>query len=117
LGPPPTMPPSLGRWAASLQLSGLDAKQAEIARQFLSRAPQLDPRVSDQMAYRIAGDVLTRVAPAPRRVPLHSLPWPPSSPSDTAGNWHDYARSRTDQPHGRRPNLLRGSAAPTRYGR
>jgi uncharacterized RDD family membrane protein YckC len=65
LGPPPTMPPPLAWWAASLQLSGLDAKQAELARQFLSRAPQLDSRVCDQMAYRIAGDVLTRVAPAP----------------------------------------------------
>jgi uncharacterized RDD family membrane protein YckC len=65
LGPPPTMPPALAWWAASLQLSGLDAKQAELARQFLSRAHQLDPRVGDQMACRIAGDVFARVAPAP----------------------------------------------------
>jgi uncharacterized RDD family membrane protein YckC len=63
--PPPTMPPPLAWWAASLQLSGLGTKQAELARQFLSRAAQLDPRVRDQMAYRIAGDVLTRVAPPP----------------------------------------------------
>lgn len=65
LRPPPAMPPSLAWWAASLQLSGLGAEQAEVARQFLSRAPQLDPRVRDQMAYRIAGDVLSRVAPPP----------------------------------------------------
>lgn len=65
LGPPPTMPPWLAWWAASLQLSGLGAEQAELARQFLSRATQLDPKVRHQMAYRIAGDVLTRVAPAP----------------------------------------------------
>jgi uncharacterized RDD family membrane protein YckC len=65
LGPPPTMPPWLAWWAASLQLSGLDAKQAELARQFLSRAPELNPMVREQMAYRIAGDVFTRVAPAP----------------------------------------------------
>ena len=65
LGPPPMMPPQLAWWAASLQLSGLSAEQAEVARQFLSRATQLDPRVRDQMAYRIAGDVLSRVAPPP----------------------------------------------------
>ena len=65
LGPPPAMPPSLAWWAASLQLSGLSAEQAEVARQFLSRATQLDPQVRDQMAYRIAGDVLSRVAPPP----------------------------------------------------
>jgi uncharacterized RDD family membrane protein YckC len=65
LGPPPAMPPSLAWWASSLQLSGLGAEQAELARQFLSRAPQLDRRIRDQMAYRIAGDVLSRVAPPP----------------------------------------------------
>jgi uncharacterized RDD family membrane protein YckC len=65
LGPPPMMPPQLAWWAASLQLSGLSAEQAEVARQFLSRARQLDPQIRDQMAYRIAGDVLSRVAPPP----------------------------------------------------
>ncbi|KAA1250142.1 RDD family protein [Mycobacterium simiae] len=65
LGPPPAMPPSLAWWASSLQLSGLTAGQAEVARQFLSRAMQLDPRLREQMAYRIAGDVLSRVAPPP----------------------------------------------------
>jgi len=59
------MPPQLAWWATSLQLSGLSAEQAEVARQFLSRATQLDPQVRDQMAYRIAGDVLSRVAPPP----------------------------------------------------
>src|ERR1700739_3650985 len=65
LGPPPVMPPPLAWWATSLQLSGLSAEQAEVARQFLSRATQLDPQVRDQMAYRIACDVLRRVAPPP----------------------------------------------------
>ena len=65
LGPPPLMPPPLAWWAASLQLSGLGAEQAELARQFLSRATQLDPRLREQMAYRIAADVLSRVAPPP----------------------------------------------------
>jgi uncharacterized RDD family membrane protein YckC len=62
---PPVMPPSLAWWASSLQLSGLNAGQAEIARQFLSRAPQLDRRLRLQMAYRIAGDVVSHIAPPP----------------------------------------------------
>lgn len=65
LGPPPTMPPSLAWWASSLQLSGLSAGQAEVARQFLSRATQLDRQLRLQMAYRIAGDVVARIAPPP----------------------------------------------------
>ncbi len=65
VGTPPPMPPSLAWWASSLQLSGLDSGQAELARQFLSRAPQLDRHVREHMAYLIAGDVLSRVAPPP----------------------------------------------------
>jgi uncharacterized RDD family membrane protein YckC len=65
LTPPPPMPPQLVWWASSLQLSGLGADQAELARQFLSRAAQLDPAVRDQMAYRIAGDVVARISPPP----------------------------------------------------
>jgi uncharacterized RDD family membrane protein YckC len=65
LGAPPGMPPYLAWWASSLQLSGLSAEKAEVARQFLSRATQLDPKLRDQMAYRIAGEVLSRVAPPP----------------------------------------------------
>jgi uncharacterized RDD family membrane protein YckC len=65
LGPPPAMPPSLAWWASSLQLSDLNAGQAEVARQFLSRAPQLDRQLRQQMAYRIAGDVVSRIAPPP----------------------------------------------------
>jgi uncharacterized RDD family membrane protein YckC len=65
LAPPPAMPPSLAWWASSLQLSGLRAEQAELARQFLARAPQLDPRVRDEMAHRIAGDVMSQISPPP----------------------------------------------------
>jgi uncharacterized RDD family membrane protein YckC len=65
LGPPPAMPPTLAWWAMSLQLSGLSGGQAEVARQFLSRAPQLDRQLRQQMAYRIAGDVVSRIAPPP----------------------------------------------------
>jgi uncharacterized RDD family membrane protein YckC len=106
LGPPPVMPPPLAWWAASLQLSGLGAEQSEVARQFLSRASQLDPQLRDQMAYRIASDVLSRVAPPPppgtppqlvlaavlaerhrrelarlRPSPNGQAPWPPAEPS------------------------------------
>lgn len=65
LSPPPMMPPSLAWWASSLQLSGLSAGQAEVARQFLSRAPQLDAHLRLQMAYRIAGDIASSIAPPP----------------------------------------------------
>jgi uncharacterized RDD family membrane protein YckC len=65
LAPPPLMPPHLVWWASSLQLSGLGADQAELARQFLSRATQLDPQVRDQMAYRITGEVVAQISPPP----------------------------------------------------
>lgn len=65
LSPPPLMPPTLAWWAGSLQLSGLAPAQADMARQFLSRAAQLDPRMRAQMAHRIAGEVTARIAPPP----------------------------------------------------
>ncbi|MET4427938.1 RDD family protein [Mycolicibacterium sp. 624] len=65
LSPPPTMPPQLAWWAASLQLSGLGAAQAERARQFLSRATQLQPEFRDQMAYRITAEVVAQISPPP----------------------------------------------------
>ena len=63
--PPPLMPPQLAWWASSLQLSGLGAHQAELARQFLSRASQLDAQVRDQIAYRITGEVVAQISPPP----------------------------------------------------
>jgi uncharacterized RDD family membrane protein YckC len=65
LSPPPPMPPHLAWWASSLQLSGLRPEQAELARQFLTRATQLGPVVRDQMAYRITTDVVAQVSPPP----------------------------------------------------
>ncbi len=65
LSPPPPMPPQLAWWAASLQLSGLGAEQADVARQFLSRATQLNPQVRDQMAHRITTEVVSRISPPP----------------------------------------------------
>ncbi|HEY9264775.1 MAG TPA: RDD family protein [Mycobacterium sp.] len=65
LSPPPPMPPQLAWWASSLQLSGLGSEQAELARQFLSRAAQLNPEMRDQMAHRITVDIVTRISPPP----------------------------------------------------
>jgi uncharacterized RDD family membrane protein YckC len=65
MAPPPAMPPQLAWWASSLQLSGMRAEQAELARQFLSRASQLDPAFRDQMAYRIAGELVAQISPPP----------------------------------------------------
>nr|WP_090278467.1 RDD family protein [Mycolicibacterium komanii]CRL73988.1 RDD domain-containing protein [Mycolicibacterium komanii] len=65
MSPPPPMPPQLAWWASSLQLSGLRPEQAELARQFLSRAAQLNPTVRDQMAYRITTDVVAQISPPP----------------------------------------------------
>jgi hypothetical protein len=65
LTPPPMMPPQLAWWASSLQLSGLGADKADLARQFLSRASQLDPAMRDQMAYRITSEVVAQISPPP----------------------------------------------------
>jgi uncharacterized RDD family membrane protein YckC len=68
--PPVPMPPELAWWASSLQLSGLRPEQAELARQFLSRAGQLEPTLRDQMAHRIYAEVVAQISPPP----------PPSAP-------------------------------------
>lgn len=63
--PPILMPPGLAWWASSLQLSGLRSESAELARQFLGRAAQLDPHTRQMMAYRISGEVLAHISPPP----------------------------------------------------
>jgi uncharacterized RDD family membrane protein YckC len=65
LNPTPVMPPALAWWAATLQLSGLGPEQAELARQFLSRSAQLDPRIRHEMGMRIFGEVASRISPPP----------------------------------------------------
>lgn len=66
---PPAMPPQLAWWAGTLELSGLRPQQAEMARQFLARAPELAPDVRDEMAYRVTADVVSRISPPPPGVP------------------------------------------------
>lgn len=65
LAPLPGMPPPLATWASQLQLSGLGVEQAERARQFLSRANDLNPQIRDRMAYSIATEVVARISPPP----------------------------------------------------
>lgn len=72
LNPPPVMPATLAWWAGSLELSGLGPEQAELARQFLSRSGQLDPRIRHEMAHRIFGEVVSRISPPP----------PPGAPAE-----------------------------------
>src|ERR1700761_7666991 len=108
MGPPPVMPPALAWWASSLQLSGLSAGQAEVARQFLSRATQLNRQLRQQMAYRIACDVVSCIAPPPppgappelvlaavlaerhRRELARLRPMMPPSPSGPPGPAHSW---------------------------
>ena len=61
----PTPDPALAGWASTLQLSGLPDDLALAARQFLARAPQLDPGVRRSLGEQLATDVAARVAPAP----------------------------------------------------
>jgi uncharacterized RDD family membrane protein YckC len=65
MAPPPLMPPSMAWWASSLQLSGLRPEQAERARQFLSRATQLNPVLRDRMAHQICSEIAAQVSPPP----------------------------------------------------
>lgn len=65
LAPPPPMPPQLAWWAATLQLSGLQPATAERARQFLSRAGDLQPVLRDRIAHQIVTEVAAQVAPPP----------------------------------------------------
>lgn len=72
LKPPPVMPPALAWWAASLELSGLGPDRTELARQFLSRSAQLDPRIRQEMGQRIFGEVVSCISPPP----------PPGAPAE-----------------------------------
>jgi uncharacterized RDD family membrane protein YckC len=65
LSPPPPMPPALAWWASSLHLSGLGSEQAERARQFVSRASQLNPQIRAQLGYRICAEVVAQISPPP----------------------------------------------------
>ncbi|GAB2887112.1 RDD family protein [Nocardioides pacificus] len=65
LAPPPLMPPPLVAWAISADMRSLPVPLALGVRQFLSRAPQLDPRSRHDLGVRLAEQVSQYVAPAP----------------------------------------------------
>jgi uncharacterized RDD family membrane protein YckC len=135
LGPPPTMPPSLAWWATSLQLSGLKTEQVELARQFLTRAHQLEPALRDQMAYRIAGEVVAQISPPPppgappqfvlaavlaerHRRELARLATPPAPPAAVPPSgpppyWGQSPPPTLQAPQGPPPQQTTGFAPPT----
>jgi hypothetical protein len=56
------MPPELAGWAQSLSLSQLPGPLALQVRQFLLRAPDLDPRVREALGASLAAEVAARTA-------------------------------------------------------
>ena len=76
LEPPPAMPPALAWWASSLAAVWAPGpRPAQLARQFLSRAAQLNPQMRGQMADRIAAEVARRFPRHHRRVCRRSTCW------------------------------------------
>lgn len=62
---PALMPPQLASWAASADVAPLPDGLALAVRQFLDRAPTLNPASRDALGRQLVGQALTRVAPAP----------------------------------------------------
>ncbi len=62
---PVPMPPELASWAASADVAPLPDGLALAARQFLDRAPQLNPASRSDLGHQLAEQALTRVAPQP----------------------------------------------------
>ena len=63
--PPPVMPPPLARWAGSADLAGLPSGLAIAVRQFLGRAPTLNPQARHQLGTQLLQATLPYVAPPP----------------------------------------------------
>jgi uncharacterized RDD family membrane protein YckC len=62
---PATMPPQLASWAASADVAPLPDGLALAARQFLDRAPSLNPGSRAALGAQLAARALTQVAPPP----------------------------------------------------
>lgn len=67
LNPPPLMPWALTSWGASADIAALPTQLALAIRQFLSRAPQLDPVSRHTLGVRLADETSKYVAPQPPR--------------------------------------------------
>jgi uncharacterized RDD family membrane protein YckC len=63
--PLPLVPPQLTFWATSLEMSGLTEQNAETARRYLARLPELTPAAQAEIGYRVAGAVSAQVSPPP----------------------------------------------------
>lgn len=61
----PAMPPVLARWAATLDLAGLDDELALAVRHFLTRVHELREPARTQLAQRLMAEVAAVVRPAP----------------------------------------------------
>jgi uncharacterized RDD family membrane protein YckC len=62
---PALMPPQLASWAASADVAPLPDGLALAARQFLDRAPTLNPASRSALGRQLVDQALTRVAPPP----------------------------------------------------
>ncbi len=65
LAPPAPMPPHLAAWARSADMTSLPVGLTLAVRQFLGRAPSLDPNSRDAVGRQLAEEVTPHVAPAP----------------------------------------------------
>ena len=63
--PPPATPPELAAWATGLELSRLSDQTAAMARQYLSRLPELTPGARAELGERISAAVRAQVGPPP----------------------------------------------------
>jgi uncharacterized RDD family membrane protein YckC len=61
----PAMPPQLAAWAAAADIAPLPDGLALAVRQFLDRAPTLNPQSRAALGADLVGRALTHVAPAP----------------------------------------------------
>ncbi|ORT55853.1 RDD family protein [Frankia sp. KB5] len=64
-GAPPSVPPQLVGWAATLDLTGLDDALALRARQFLGRAHELSPQALERLGSGLVRQVRAVVTPPP----------------------------------------------------
>jgi len=82
--PPPATPPELAAWATGLELSRLSDQTAAMARQYLSRLPELTPGARAELGERISAAVRAQAAPPPppsaRWTPPAAPPPPPAAP-------------------------------------
>lgn len=65
LPPAPTMPPPLATWARSADIAALPPSLSLSVRQFLARAPHLEPHSRQGLGSQLAGRTASYVAPQP----------------------------------------------------